>query len=254
MRYIGDDSDDERSHAELINAYLKSIGEQPINLHQFRTLPSVKAPGADQRRRRLTNLTNLTVDTSWYLRYRSSRNPDSGAKFPQLVDIVESPDGAHLAVEALPREGHAGDRAQRRVPLRGDRAGRQQPVHQPDLAGHAPRRADHPGVDLADRGLPLLRVPQVAGGLFGLRANGLDFPDLKNNRNLSEAIFLEPTQFLRKDLPLTSVIRPRNTENAGAVAAATGLVKSGLFEGQPKAFLDAVVALAEAADAAVRGV
>jgi hypothetical protein len=48
------------------------------------------------------------------------------------------------------------------------------------------------------------------------------------------------------------VIRPRNIENAGAVAAATGLVKSGLYEGQPKAFFDAVVALAKGADAAQR--
>lgn len=35
-------------------------------------------------------------------------------------------------------------------------------------------------------------------------------------------------------------------------AAATGLVNSGLFGGQPQEFLDAVVALATAADAAVR--
>jgi hypothetical protein len=31
------------------------------------------------------------VDTSWYFRYRSTRNPDLGAKFPQLIDIVKQP-------------------------------------------------------------------------------------------------------------------------------------------------------------------
>src|ERR671918_231023 len=91
VRYISDDRDDERSHAALINGYLKAIGEQPVDLSPFRTLPSVKAPGADQRRRRLTNLTNLTVDTSWYLRYRGTGNPDFGDTFPQLVDIVNRP-------------------------------------------------------------------------------------------------------------------------------------------------------------------
>jgi hypothetical protein len=38
---------------------------------------------------RLTNLQTLTVDTSWYFRYRSTQNPDLGAKFPQLLNIVE---------------------------------------------------------------------------------------------------------------------------------------------------------------------
>jgi hypothetical protein len=44
------------------------------------------------------------------------------------------------------------------------------------------------------------------------------------------------------------VIRPRNPANAGAVAAATGLINSGLFAGQSDAFLNAVAALATAAD------
>jgi len=62
----------------------------------------------------------------------------------------------------------------------------------------------------------------------------------------------EPSIFLAKNLPVCSVIRPRNTNTAGAVAAATGLVNSGLFLGQSQAFFDAVVPLAEAADAALR--
>jgi hypothetical protein len=254
IRYINDDRDDERSHAKLINAYLKSIGEQPVNLDPFRTLPSVKAEGADQRRRRLTNLTNLTVDTSWYLRYRSSRNPDFGAKFPQLVDIVDRP--------TVPTWSSKRYRAKDMQAVAHSAAFHFAAIEQggSSLYTSLISKVTHPDVLIILASIGPTEVYHFSAfhksleGLFGLRADGLEFPDLKNDRNLSEAIFPEPTQFLRKDLPLTSVIRPRNTENAGAVAAATGLVNSGLFEGQLKAFFDAVVALAKAADAAVRGV
>jgi len=36
---------------------------------------------------RLTNLMNLNVDTSWYVRYRSATNPDLGASFPQALTL-----------------------------------------------------------------------------------------------------------------------------------------------------------------------
>ena len=78
-RYVADDRDNERSHHQFINAYLVSKGQQPVNLDGFRTLPSSQADGA-QNVGRLTNLTNLTVDTSWFLRYRSPGNPDAGVE------------------------------------------------------------------------------------------------------------------------------------------------------------------------------
>jgi hypothetical protein len=90
IRYVCDDRDDERSHAAFINSFLAAIGEEPINLDPFRILPSVDVPGAEDRGR-LTNLTRLTVDTSWYARYRSADNPDFGATFPQLVEIQNRP-------------------------------------------------------------------------------------------------------------------------------------------------------------------
>jgi len=84
-QYISDNTDDEMSHAAFLNAFLASRGEDPVNLDAFRTLPSSKATGAKQIGR-LTNLMNLTVDTSWYTRYRSKRNPDlGGGPFPQAV-------------------------------------------------------------------------------------------------------------------------------------------------------------------------
>src|ERR671936_2525378 len=84
-QYIHDNADDEQSHADFINAYLQARGEQSINLDKFRTLPSSKATGAQQIGR-LTNLMELTVDTSYWTRYRSdSQNPDIGDTLPQAV-------------------------------------------------------------------------------------------------------------------------------------------------------------------------
>src|SRR5208283_2451484 len=66
-QYISSNTLDEQSHAAFLNAYLQSVGATPVNLDQFRTLPSSQATGAQQIGR-LTNLTQLTVDTSWYTR------------------------------------------------------------------------------------------------------------------------------------------------------------------------------------------
>jgi hypothetical protein len=89
-QYISDNTDDEISHAQFLNAYLKSQGAKPVNLDAFRTLPSSEAKGAKQIGR-LTNLQELDIDTSWYTRYRSTRNPDLGASFPQAVTIRNQP-------------------------------------------------------------------------------------------------------------------------------------------------------------------
>src|SRR6266853_2953369 len=47
-QYISDNTDDEMSHATFLNAYLMSKGETPVNLDEFRILPSSKATGAKQ--------------------------------------------------------------------------------------------------------------------------------------------------------------------------------------------------------------
>jgi hypothetical protein len=89
-QYISDNTDDELSHAAFLNAYLRSKRAPPVNLDEFRTLPSSKATGARQVGG-LTNLQTLDVDTSWYVRYRSSTNSDLGATFPQAVQIEQEP-------------------------------------------------------------------------------------------------------------------------------------------------------------------
>jgi len=94
-QYVHDNTDDEISHAAFLNAYLASKGASTINLDRFRTLPSSTADGARQIGR-LTNLTRLTVDTSWWVRYRSTTNPDFGATFDQAVPSLN--EGQHPAI------------------------------------------------------------------------------------------------------------------------------------------------------------
>lgn len=99
-QYIHDNTDDEITHFTFLNAYLKANGARPVNLDQFRTLPGSKASGSSGQPR-LTNLTQLTLDTSWWTRYRSdSHNPDLDPNFtfPQAV-----PGLAHGQFPAIPR-------------------------------------------------------------------------------------------------------------------------------------------------------
>src|SRR6266545_5151156 len=69
--YIHDNTDDEITHHQFLNAYLVSKGAAPANLDPFRTLMGSTATGVnpDLIGHRLTNLTQLTVDTSWWPRY-----------------------------------------------------------------------------------------------------------------------------------------------------------------------------------------
>src|SRR5437868_6595163 len=68
-QYIADNTDDEMSHAAFLNAYLKSKGEQEVDLSHFATLAPTQVSFVPQTGR-LTNLKQLTVDTSWWTRYR----------------------------------------------------------------------------------------------------------------------------------------------------------------------------------------
>jgi len=87
--YITQNTADEFSHQDFLNAFLVKMHQEPVNFDRFRTLPS--SPVAPVQTGRLTNLMHLNVDTSWYLRYRSSGNPDFGDTFGQVVNIVDRP-------------------------------------------------------------------------------------------------------------------------------------------------------------------
>src|SRR5207248_5833194 len=75
-QYIHDNTEDEFTHFDFINHYLMANGGPPVDLESFRTLPSTQATGADQMKKRLTNLTELSRDASWHTPYRSrAKNP-----------------------------------------------------------------------------------------------------------------------------------------------------------------------------------
>src|SRR5438045_4322395 len=95
-QYIHDNTEDEFTHFTFLNAYLESRGAEAVDLKQFATLPSSKATGAQQIGR-LTNLMELTVDTTWWTRYRSgTKNPDFGDTFDQAVPSLNK--GQHPAI------------------------------------------------------------------------------------------------------------------------------------------------------------
>jgi hypothetical protein len=94
-QYISDNTDDEISHVAFLHAYLKSKGHEPVDLSRFANLRPSSVPGVPQTGR-LTNLKELSVDTSWWTRYRSKENPDLGATFPQAVPSLN--EGQHPAI------------------------------------------------------------------------------------------------------------------------------------------------------------
>jgi hypothetical protein len=86
---------------------------------------------------------------------------------------------------------------------------------------------------------------------------GVIFPDLNSppfggEEFQTNLIFPEPCAFINPAFPDCSIIRPSLKQNAGAVATATAIVESQLFQGQSQALFSAVTALAVAADAARR--
>jgi ferritin-like protein len=257
--YIHDNTEDEISHVAFINAYLESKGADPVDLDRFRTLPSSSARGA-QNIGRLTNLMQLTIDTSWWTRYRSGTgNPDFGDTFPPVIPgllkgqfpaiprtdaDLAPPD--HLQAIANTAAFHFGTIEQGGSSLYPSLA--QRVTHAEVLRillAIGPAETMHFQIwhDTAGNA-PALTDP----------TNGLVFPDLESLGELFEPghVMPEPTVFLSRDLPKCSIVRPTNTRGA-AMAALKGLADSGLFRGQSDEFFAVMTELARAADAARHG-
>src|SRR4029077_6626719 len=95
-QYIADNTDDEISHHRFLNNYLESKGARTIDLSVFAILPPSQVTGVPPKGR-LTNLKQLTVDTTWWTRYRSStKNPDFGGTFENAVPDLAK--GQHPAI------------------------------------------------------------------------------------------------------------------------------------------------------------
>jgi Ferritin-like domain len=274
-QYISDNTDDELSHAAFLNAYLISKGEEPVDLDVFRTLPSSQATGAKDIGR-LTNLLKLNVDLSWYTRYRSGRNPDSGARFKGPFTIEKQP--------AIPlNDNDTPPNQAQPVPPTTPQENRMQAIA--NTAGFHFAFIEQGGASLYPtlafkaRDLEVLRILVSIGGVeidhFGLwhdkagnavaqplagvvdPETGLTFPDLNAlNSELDQTnlILAEPCEFISKTLPQCSVIRPTSTKEGGAVATIKAFTDDLLFLGQSPAFFNLVNRLAVEADSVRRDV
>jgi hypothetical protein len=106
-QYIHDNTEDELWHEVFLNQYLASKGADMVNLDHFRTLPPSQATGSNKHFGRLTNLTLLSVDTSWWTRYRSrTKNPDLGDTFPQAIPTLFA--GHHTAIPRTDGDNSSG--------------------------------------------------------------------------------------------------------------------------------------------------
>jgi hypothetical protein len=296
-QYISDNTDDEISHAAFINAYLESKGEAPVSFKAFQNIFPSKATGANQNLMRITNLQALNVDTSWYFRYRSTTNPDLGARFPQLLNIAHQPaipvsdtDTDPTALVPLLQSLPITDPKARRIQAIANTAG----LHFAFIEQGG--SSLYPILALKATSLEVLRILLSIGGVeidhFSLwhdkggnaiaqplagpngltdPETGLTFPDFNNPANQQNAklsstdqaagsqmfqtnlILPEPTEFLRKDLPPVSIIRPTLTRNGGAVATVQAFIADKLFLGQKdQRFFQRLMRLAQAADEARR--
>jgi hypothetical protein len=273
-QYISDNTDDELSHAAFLNAYLISKGEEPVDLDVFRTLPGSQATGAKDVGR-LTNLLKLNVDLSWYTRYRSTKNPDLGAKLKgpfiikhqpaiPLSDNDTPPDQSQPVPPATPQEA--------RMQAIANTAGFHFAFIEQGGASLYPTlifKATDPevlrilvsigGVEIDHFGLWHDKAGNaVAQPLAGVTdpVTGVTFPDLNaldSELDQTNLILPEPCEFISKSLPPCSVIRPTSTQNGGAVATIRAFTEDLLFLGQSPAFFSLVNRLAREADSVRRG-
>jgi hypothetical protein len=266
-QYISDNTDDERSHAAFLNAYLHSKGERGVNLDAFRTLPSSRARGAKQIGR-LTNLTQLTVDTSWWTRYRSTTNPDFGATFPDAVPSLNS--GLHTAIPRNDAELGDPNNPSDHIKAIAFTAG----FH----FGYIEQGGTSLYATLAQKvtNLEVLRILLSIGGseimhfqtwqdkagnatpltdFDPINHSTVTFTDLTTGQPetlQANLIMPEPCEFISPHLPACAIIRPTGRGQLDATGAINSFIADGLFRGQSPTFFRLIDSLARAADAADR--
>ena len=267
-QYITSNTLDELRHAAFLNAYLESKGAEPVDFSKFVTLPGSTATGSSGNLR-LTNLMHLNVDTSWYVRYRSTANPDAGATFPQALTLRN--------VTAIPRTDAdfngasnpnfpGNDHVQAIANVAGFHFGY---IEQGGSSLYAAmsQKVTHPEVLEITLGIGgdeiahfLEWVDFAGNGVQGPVApftdaiSGLTFPNFFSplkKKTQPSLIFPVPFEF-SPNLPHVSMIRPLTDKFGGAVATIQSFTADGLFIGQSQEFLNRLNTMAVAADAAVR--
>ena len=266
-QYISDNTDDELSHAAFLNAYLRSKGQQQVNLRQFANLPPSQVSFVPQTGR-LTNLKQLTVDTSWWTRYRSTTNPDFGARFPNAVPSLDI--GLHTAIPRNNDELGDPNNPSDHVKAIAFTAG----FH----FGYIEQGGTSLYATLAQKvtSLEVLRILLSIGGSeimhfqtwqdkAGNATPLTDFDPINNSTVTfidlttgqpetlqANLIMPEPCEFIRRGLPACSIIRPTGPGQLDATGVINSFIADGLFTGQPPQFLQLINSLAQAADAAQR--
>ena len=267
-QYVHDNTDDEFTHQNFLNAYLASKGADTVNLEPFRTLPGSTATGSSGKLR-LTNLMQLTLDTSWWTRYRSdSHNPDLDPNFtfPQAIPTLAV--GEHTAIPRTDNDTQDPNFLQAIA----NTAGFHMPTIEqggnslyPSMAQRAtsaevlrilisigPTETMHfqTWADKAGNAPPLSAKDPVTGV-------HVTFPNLNakpfGGKNFQTNLIMpEPCPFLSRKLPRCSIIRPTETKGI-AMNVVNFLTSMGLFRGQSGAFFRVLLDLAEDADEARRG-
>lgn len=266
-QYIHDNTDDEFTHQNFLNAYLESKGEETISLEEFRTLPGSKATGSSGNLR-LTNLMQLTLDTSWWTRYRSStNNPDLDPNFvfPQAVPSLAV--NQHTAIPRTDADTNDANFLQAIANTAG--------FHMPTIEQGG--NSLYPAMAQRATSVEVLRIlisigptetmhfqtwSDKAGNAPALTATdpvtgvSVTFPNLNvspfgGETYQTNLIMPEPCPFLSRKLPPCSIIRPTETRGI-AKAVVQFLTSMGLFIGQPPAFFELLHDLARDADSARR--
>jgi hypothetical protein len=261
-QYIHDNTDDEISHAAFLGKYLESKGESAVSLEAFRHLPTSKAAGANQNFKgdggRLTNLTQLTIDTSFWTRYRSITNPDFD---PQAVFQQAVPSLNIRQHTAIPRtDGDATLNTDGSVPDLLKAIAFTAGFHfafieqggtslYPTLAQHVtnlevlrillsigPSETMHfqTWQDKAGNATPLTVTDPVNNSTVTFTdlhvAQGETNPESLNGDTLQANLIMpEPTHFLSPKFGPVAIIRPTSIQNGGAMAAVQSFVDDGLF-------------------------
>src|SRR5437667_8751167 len=266
-QYVHDNTDDEFTHQNFLNAYLISKRADPVSLEAFRTLPGSTATGSSGKLR-LTNLMQLTLDTSWWTRYRSStHNPDLDPNFTFPQAIPDLNKGQHTAIPRT--DADTSDPSFLQV-IANTAAFHFPTIEQGGTTLYAAmaQRATHPEVlrilisigptetmhfqtwaDKAGNAPQKTAVDPVTGV-------SVTFPDLNSSPFGGEdfqtnLIMPEPCPFISRKLPPCSVIRPTETKDI-AKGVVKFLTDMGLFIGQSPAFFALMNDLAEDADEARR--
>jgi hypothetical protein len=291
-QYVHDNTDDEISHAAFLKKYLESKGAEAVNLDRFRQLPSSQATGANKTLGRLTNLTQLTIDTSFWSRYRSITNPDfdPGAPFAQAVPDLNV--GQHTAIPRTDADTAGSDLSNLPASITNhlqaiaftagfhfafiEQGGTSlyptlaQKVTNLEvlriLLSIGPSETMHfqTWQDKAGNALPISDTDNVPGGTGATvtfkdlkGAQGETNPESLNGDTLQANLIMpEPTHFLNPNFGPVAIIRPTSTQNGGAVASVLSFAADGLFLGQKPLrkpeLVQVLLRLAEEADEAKR--